>query len=131
MVDTHRVNYLEAYDMHGRLIEPSRYRSHLQGAIVQVHFTLTHWSIGERKRGEVLMPACDTFAADIYSMRVLIPPQNHGPVTPRKRKFYKSDPMTPDISPKKFKAFAAQVFTVHSNMRSQHSLTYFRIELSC
>ena len=92
---------------------------------------LTHWSIGQKKKGEVLMPACDTFAADIYSMRVLIPPQNHGPVTPRKCKFHKSDPMTPNISPKKFKAFAAQAFTVCSNMRSQCSLTYFRIELSC
>ena len=113
MVNTHCINYLEAYDMH-RLIEPSQYRRHLQGALVQIHFTLTHWSIGQKKRCEVLVPACDTFAANIYSMRVLIPPQNHGPVTPRKCKFYKSNPMTPDISPKKFKAFAAQVFTVHS-----------------
>ena len=120
MVDTHRVNYLEAYDMHGRLIEPSRYRRHLQGAMVQMHFTLTHWSIDQKKKGQVLVPACDTFAADIYSMRVLIPRQNHGPVTPRKRKFYKSDPMTPDISPKKFKAFAAQVFTVRSYLTCQH-----------
>jgi hypothetical protein len=102
MLTTHHVNYIEAYDMHGRLIHPNDYRKHLQGAVVQMHFTLTHWSIGAKSTGS----ACDTFVADIFSVRVLIPPQAYGPVTPRKRRFYKTDPITPDISPKKFKRSA-------------------------
>ena len=104
MVKSHHVNYLEAYDMHGRLIEPRSYRKYLQGALVQIHFTLTHWSIS----GRPPKPSCDTFAADIYSIRVLVPPVSYGqPVTPRKRKFLKTDPLTPDISPKKFRVFAS------------------------
>lgn len=104
MINTHRVNYLNAYDMHGRLIEPNNYRKFLKGALVQVHFTLTHWSIN----GKPPRSPCDIFAADIHSMRVLVPPVSYGsPVTPRKRKFYKTDPLTPDISPKKFRVFAS------------------------
>ncbi|KIL56468.1 hypothetical protein M378DRAFT_172685 [Amanita muscaria Koide BX008] len=103
MVNTHRVRYLLAFDMNGHLIEPSEYRKHLQGALVQVHFTVTRWAIGARKGDE----AWDTFVADIHQMRVLSPPASYGkPVVPRKLKFVKRDPITPDITPKKFKTFA-------------------------
>ena len=109
LVKTHRVNYLQVYDMHGKLVEPSRYCWHLQGALVQVHFTLTHWSIAAKTKNGLIMPACDTFSADIYSMRVLSPPKKYGPVTPRKCKFVNSDPMTPDMTPKKFRNFTKEV----------------------
>ena len=99
MEKTHRVNYLEAFDMHERLIQPSKYRKVLQGALVQMHFTMTHWYIGPKGQRH----ASDVFVADIYSMCVLTPPKATGPVTPRKRKFANMDPMTPDISPKKFR----------------------------
>jgi hypothetical protein len=50
----------------------------------------------------------DTYVADIFSMRVLVPPVDYRqPITLRKRKFHKSDLMTPDISPKKFKTFVS------------------------
>ncbi|KAM6490060.1 hypothetical protein JOM56_014472 [Amanita muscaria] len=102
MVDTHRVNYLRAFDMHGNLIEPQDYRKHLQGALVQIHFTLTHWAIGGRS-GDA---PTDIYTADICNMRVLSPPPSYGmAVTPRKRKFHAKDPLTPDISPKKFRTF--------------------------
>ncbi|KAM6495451.1 hypothetical protein JOM56_008157 [Amanita muscaria] len=96
MVATHRVNYLEAFDMHGRLIAPREYRRHIQGALVQIHFTLRHWTIvGKDAR------CFDTFTADIFSLRVLEPPLSCGlPVVPRKRRYYKMDPLTPDIFPK-------------------------------
>ncbi|KAF7984151.1 hypothetical protein HWV62_16808 [Athelia sp. TMB] len=98
MKDTHNVNYLEAYDMHGRLIFPREYRTVLSGALAQIHFTLSHWSISGKGR----IPS-DVFAADVYSIRVLVPPKSRGGVTPRKRKFQNLDPMTPDISPKKLR----------------------------
>ncbi|KIL55395.1 hypothetical protein M378DRAFT_17988 [Amanita muscaria Koide BX008] len=96
MVATHRVNYLEAFDMHGRLIAPREYRRHIKGALVQIHFTLRHWTVlGKDGR------CYDAFAADIFSLRVLEPPVSYGlPVVPRKRKYYKLDPLTPDIFPK-------------------------------
>ncbi|KAM6504132.1 hypothetical protein JOM56_001075 [Amanita muscaria] len=96
MITTHRVNYVEAFDMHGRLIAPGEYRKHIQGALVQMHFTLRHWTVlGQNAR------YCDAFAADIFSLRVLEPPSSYGlPVVPRKQKFYKLDPLTPDIFPK-------------------------------
>jgi hypothetical protein len=104
MVNSHHVNYLEAYNMHGWLIEPRSYQKYLRGALVQIHFMLTHWSIG----GKPPKPSCDTFAADIYSIRVLVPPVSYGQlVTPRKRKFLKTDPLTPDISPKGFRVFTS------------------------
>jgi hypothetical protein len=40
----------------------------------------------------------DAYAADIFLMKVLVLPVDYGqPVTPKKRKFHKSDPMTLDI----------------------------------
>ncbi|KAM6492482.1 hypothetical protein JOM56_012206 [Amanita muscaria] len=89
--------------MHGNLIEPQDYRRHLQGALAQVHFSLTHWAIGSRS-GE---GPIDIYTADICNMRVLSPPANYGmAVTPRKRKFHAKDPVTPDIRPKRFRNFA-------------------------
>ncbi|KAF8076842.1 hypothetical protein FPV67DRAFT_1445399 [Lyophyllum atratum] len=92
MVDTHNVIPLPAYDMHGALLWPIHYRAYLEGALVQVHFNLTHWSIGAKDSN----PAVDTYVADISNIRVLTPPVAKGPVTPRKRKVSAKDPMTPD-----------------------------------
>jgi len=99
MEKTHCVNYLQAFDMHGRLIQPSEYRKVLQGTLIQMHFTMTHWYI--RPKGQQHMS--DVFVADIYSMCVFTPPKAIGPVTHRKRKFGNMDLMMPDISPKKFR----------------------------
>ena len=135
LVDTHRVNYLEAYDMHGKLLWPSQYRKYLQGALVQIHFTLTHWSIGGKpaKDGRPGRVATDTYVADIFSMRVLVPPADYGqPVTPRKRKFHKSDPMTLDISPKKFRTFASSsgryVFSPVQDKNIEYTLTFLFLQ---
>jgi hypothetical protein len=90
MVTTHCVKPLEAFDMHGRLINPTSYHHQLEGALVQMRFTVTHLSIVGKK------PDC--FMANIVSMRVLVPPQKIGPVTPRRKRVYRVDPFTPDIS---------------------------------
>ena len=79
MQHTHRINYLGAYDTHGRLLWPCDYRKYLQGALVQ-HFTLVHrW----KKR---LPEPCDTYAVYVFLMCILVPPPTSGPVTPEKRK---------------------------------------------
>ncbi|KIM66133.1 hypothetical protein SCLCIDRAFT_14522 [Scleroderma citrinum Foug A] len=46
--DTHRVHPILAYGMDGKLIKPQAYRHQLDGALVELYFTLSHWAIGER-----------------------------------------------------------------------------------
>ena len=80
---------IPAYDMHGELIHPSFYRRRLEGALVALRFTLTHWSIGKGTNG------ADVYSADIVNIRVLAPPKPTL-VTPRKRgKVPTFDPMSP------------------------------------
>ena len=74
MYDTHRGIPLAAYDMDQNLIEPQLYRQRLQGALVEVHFCLTHYTIRER----------DTFTEEIDTIRVLRPPPPS--LAPGKRK---------------------------------------------
>jgi hypothetical protein len=105
MKKTHRVNYLDAFDVNSKRIHPLKYRQCLQGAVVQIHFRMTHWAFPAKKG----LLACDTFVSDLVSMRVLVPPAvPKGPTTP-KRKFTMTDPFTPDISPKRFRNFASPV----------------------
>ncbi|KAI6004662.1 hypothetical protein EDD15DRAFT_2108578, partial [Pisolithus albus] len=63
---THRILPLPAYDLEDRLIRPASYRRVLQGAIVEVHFTLSHWPIAAAKQ--------DVYIADIEHIRLLVPP---------------------------------------------------------
>lgn len=75
--------------MHGDLIDPHFYRSRLCGAIVEMHFELTHWSM----RGRNEESGRDTYTADVSALRVLVPPKAIS-VTPKKRKAVaKMDPM--------------------------------------
>lgn len=92
------VNPLPAYDMHGHLIEPNFYQRRLEGALVEVHFTLTHWSIG--KKGTA--GGTDIYTGDIEYIRVLAPPKPTL-VTPRRRKIFAVDPIAPStpITPTK------------------------------
>ncbi|TFK80706.1 hypothetical protein K466DRAFT_503415 [Polyporus arcularius HHB13444] len=92
---THKVIPLPAYDMHGDLINPRFYRARLQGALVELHFSLTHWRIGSKKESSKV----DVFVAELDYLRVLVPPKPT-PVTPRKRKVSAVDP-TPSPSPSK------------------------------
>ncbi|KAJ6621871.1 hypothetical protein B0H10DRAFT_2432140 [Mycena sp. CBHHK59/15] len=81
MDDTHRVIPITAYDLDGDLIPPSAYVSALMGAVVRATFTMSHWNIARDKR--------DTYAADIESLRVVIPPPkiaSGSSGSPRKRK---------------------------------------------
>ena len=81
IVTTHRVVPIPAYDMHGHLIAPHQYRLRLEGAVVEMHFELNHWSIS----GKDNEPNTDTYSADVSQIRVLIPPKPRL-VTPTKRK---------------------------------------------
>ncbi|KAI6016974.1 hypothetical protein BKA83DRAFT_4497514 [Pisolithus microcarpus] len=62
----HRIVPLPAYDLANDLIRPGGYRRLLQGAVVEVHFTLSHWGIATAKR--------DVYGGNIEKIRLLVPP---------------------------------------------------------
>ena len=80
--DTHRVHPILAYGMDGKLIKPQAYRRQLDGALVELYFTLSHWAIGERNGS----PGNDVYTADIVIIRVLAAPHSTVASTPRKWK---------------------------------------------
>ena len=80
---------IPAYDMHGELIHPSFYRRRLEGALVAVHFTLTHWAI---KSGTV---GSDVYTSDIVNIRVLAPPKPNLVTLRKCGKVPAFDPMSP------------------------------------
>ena len=95
---THKVVAVPAYDMNGDLIHPLFYRTRLSGAVAEIAFELSHWSM--RSRGAE--PACDTFAADLVAVRILLPPKLVA-VTPWSRKVvHKPEPLAaPTAGPSK------------------------------
>jgi hypothetical protein len=103
MFQTHSVNPVPAYNMHGHLIHPLSYRNRLAGAIVELHIELSHWSM----KGRTGEPSCDTYAADIVAIHVLVPPKPIL-VTPRKWKVF--DKLDPFASPSSHKM--AHLFTL-------------------
>ncbi|THG95597.1 hypothetical protein EW026_g6079 [Hermanssonia centrifuga] len=91
MKDKYFVVPIPAYDMHGDLIHPTFYRRRLEGALVAVCFTLTHWAIGNKDAGT----SSNVFTADIINLHVLVTPRPTV-VTPRKRgRVPAFDPMSP------------------------------------
>ncbi|KAI6008577.1 hypothetical protein EDC04DRAFT_2907011 [Pisolithus marmoratus] len=62
---THHILPLPAYDMLGDLIKPSAYRCSLQGAIIEIHFTLSHWAIASTKH--------DVYGGFIHLIHLLMP----------------------------------------------------------
>ncbi|KAH9943785.1 hypothetical protein B0H21DRAFT_709832 [Amylocystis lapponica] len=88
LIETHHVVPVPAYDMHGCLIEPTDYQHCLLGALIEVHFSLTHWAIPGRGEGAL---GSDVFSADIGKIQVLAPPQPTL-VTPRKHRIAAMDP---------------------------------------
>ncbi|KAJ8587337.1 hypothetical protein M405DRAFT_882740 [Rhizopogon salebrosus TDB-379] len=81
MVETHRVVPILAYDADGNLIHPQNYRKMLRGALVQVDFHLTHWSIVRRQDGT---SAAYSYTADVAYIRVLSEPTTSVTTTKRK-----------------------------------------------
>lgn len=63
---SHRLCPVPAYDLANDLLIPSTYRRCLQGAIVEIHFTLSHWSIATTRR--------DVYGGLIQLIRILVPP---------------------------------------------------------
>jgi len=91
----HCVIPVPAYDLEGKLIDPCYYHRHLEGALAEVHFNLSHWSIA--KQGVL---GKDVYTADIVLIRVIAPPRATAtPRTPLKRKV--SAFIHPDSSPMK------------------------------
>ena len=71
IVDMHHMVPIPAYDMQGHLIAFFQYCSCLAGAVVELHFELSHLSIG----GKETEPSFDTYIADVAQIWVLIPPK--------------------------------------------------------
>jgi hypothetical protein len=89
IVYMHHVFPIPAYDLQGHLIPPIQYCNWLEGAVVELHFELNHWSIG----GSDNDPNSDTYSADMMQIWVLVPPKP-SVVMPMKHKyFYQIDPL--------------------------------------
>ncbi|KAI6043564.1 hypothetical protein EDC04DRAFT_2600031 [Pisolithus marmoratus] len=63
---THHIPPLLAYDLTGDLLRPSTYQCCLQGALVEVHFTLSHWPIASLKH--------NVYVVQIQLIQLLAPP---------------------------------------------------------
>ncbi|KAI5989258.1 hypothetical protein EDD15DRAFT_2284432 [Pisolithus albus] len=84
---THRILPLPAYDLDDHLIRPGSYCRLLQGAIVEVHFTLSHWAIAAAKR--------DVYGADIERIRLLVPPTHTATAKKRRIPFRLEEDSSP------------------------------------
>ncbi|KAI5992237.1 hypothetical protein EDD15DRAFT_2368510 [Pisolithus albus] len=73
----HRLCPVPAYDLADDLLHPTTYRHCLWGAIVEIHFTLSHWGIASSKR--------DVYGGLIQKICILVLPMT-SPVTGMKRK---------------------------------------------
>ncbi|THU83030.1 hypothetical protein K435DRAFT_871717 [Dendrothele bispora CBS 962.96] len=82
---------LPAYDCHSALIEPMMYRQRLEGAVVEIRFTLSHWPISAKGKEK---SASNAYRANIVDVLVLCPPPPTV-VTPRKRKVSAYHPSSP------------------------------------
>ncbi|KAI5990489.1 hypothetical protein EDD15DRAFT_2198069 [Pisolithus albus] len=63
---THHLLPVPAYDLEGNLLKTSTYCRNLQGALVEIHFTLSHWGIAGVKR--------DIYRGEIELIQLLEPP---------------------------------------------------------
>ncbi|KAI5981832.1 hypothetical protein EDD15DRAFT_2182600 [Pisolithus albus] len=77
---THRIVPLPAYDFSRNIIRPGAYRRLLQGAVVEVHFTLSHWGIATAKR--------DVYGGNIEKIRLLVLPTSSSSSKKRKVAFH-------------------------------------------
>ncbi|KIK13779.1 hypothetical protein PISMIDRAFT_688404 [Pisolithus microcarpus 441] len=84
---THCILPLPAYDLENHIIRPGSYCRVLQGAIVEVHFTLSHWAIAAVKR--------DVYGGDIERICLLVPPTHTATTKKRRIPFLLETDVTP------------------------------------
>ena len=70
VLTTHRIVPVPAYDIQGKLVSPEAYRRTLEDAIVELHFSLSHFAIAGKKGTR----SKDVFVGEIDAMHVLVPP---------------------------------------------------------
>jgi len=70
-----------AYDIQGKLVSPEAYRRTLEDAIVELHFSLSHFAIAGKKGTR----SKDVFVGEIDVMHVLVPPQSNSSNVMKKR----------------------------------------------
>lgn len=89
-----------AYDLNGETIDPIAYGSKLIDATVVLRFTLQHYVITNTGAAGTKTTS-DTFTAAVQHIRVIANPARKGPVTPRKKRPGKMDPVYGELSPSK------------------------------
>ena len=89
---THVINIPPFYDMKFMILDPKTYHQCLEGAVAEIHFTLTHHVIGKGKEVK------NVFTADIVDIVII----HGGPphvVTPKRRHVYAIHPSSPTKKP--------------------------------
>ena len=89
LIPDYRVIPILAYEFEGGLMYPQWYKQMLSDALVELHFTLTHYTISDKNSGKA---HSDVYVPELYSMRVLRKPLP-AVVSPRKCKISTIDPM--------------------------------------
>ena len=75
IADTHYIRAPPIYDIPGQLVKPHMYFKRFRGALVVVHFNVTHYKWDTK----------NTFCMDLAHLHVLITPSPATPVTPRQK----------------------------------------------
>ena len=91
---------IPTYEFEGGLMYLQWYKQMLCNALVEVHFTLMHYSIMDKNGGK---NHSDVYIPELYSMRVLKKPLPTV-VSPHKHKVSTKDPMESDSPMKKMKS---------------------------
>jgi hypothetical protein len=89
IVYMHHVFPIPAYELQGHIIPHIQYCKWLEGAVVELHFELNHWSIG----GSDNDPNSDTYSADMMPIWVLIPPKPCIVMPMKHKSFCQIDPL--------------------------------------
>ena len=74
MKGSYRAIPVPAYNIDNHLIHPVSYHHELQGALVEIHFTLSHCVFKNK----------DAFTADIHTLHVLRAPHTVSPIVKRR-----------------------------------------------
>jgi hypothetical protein len=87
---THHLIPVPAYKYEGSLMYPQYYKQMLTSTVIEVHFTLTHWSIGAKPtQGQESINAYTPELFAMHVLRKLLP----SITSPHKRKVLFKDPL--------------------------------------
>lgn len=97
ILENFQLNHIRIYDIDGTVIPPTVMATRLVGAVVEVWFSIQHFTFGN-SRGE---RASDTFTGKLFQLRVLRRP-NTGAGSPFGSRTLSDGPWNPPSSPSRF-----------------------------